>query len=388
MKVLRKRHWLFLIVLTIIQLMCVGLVLYRSTSNGQNQLPELTAPLAIMALSVVSFLCIALFFSIVLFAFSSSEDSSSFRLWFHSRIRQYTSLSRLSNFIASYGTIGRLSALIIVVVLLLSLSLLTGWFIFIGEDVKPELMKSPGIPFALITGIISIAGFLITINKIKESHNFITNYQQLLDLAATRISTSKHAYMFCITPLHGNVSQSDSGLYKKFHDQLIAALKGDNGNQCELHIVCYKGSSWTDMQVAKSPLQLYYESLVPVESIKKGYEEALIFLSAMESKIDSQKKLQQADKSARPKIAHSLLEVVPTNSKRFPGYRALITDETAIIYLPIDISPPSGDASHHHFEMIGFETSTPYVVEWVKNQFKTLWTTYENDPNSSIFKVI
>jgi hypothetical protein len=386
MAAFRITHWVIMFVACILQVACLSFVLYCSSAGVIGKHPEFTAPFSLIALIIVSTLCVIVFLSFVSYALSPSADAVTFRRWFSRNVRRHASWTRVSNFFGAYGIIIGQASLIILCVLGLSLVLLVGWYAWlVPASVLPELPKSPGIFFAVVTGVIGVAGFMITVRKIKESHNFITNYQSLLDLATKRLTEAQHdVLMFGVTPLHGNVSQGESRLFQKYHRTLMGSLAGNGGMHSNLKVICYKGSPWTDVQADKSPLQLYYEQLEPAAERQKGYDQALSFLDAMRTRIQFERANVRAGGAwAVSQCSHSLLEVVPDATRKFPGYRALITDKTAIVYLPIDIGSPTG-GTEHLFEMIGFETQTPYVVEMLRNQHEALWSAFRTEPTSRL----
>jgi len=374
------RHWITLAILTVLQLVCLAVVLCRSTSGPINASPLILDTIAVIITLIDSGIISILFLSIVLFAFHPSHQADEFRRAFHGSVQRSVWLSRAATFVANYGRQMSLALVFVIVTLVASLILLFLWFQHVGTEFRPELLKSTGILFAIVTACISLTGFMITIRKVKESHNLVTNYQQLLDLATRRIQGARELWLLGVTPLHGNVSQRDSRIFQKYRESLRRARDGDGTKTCTLRILCYKGEAWNEEANAKAPLQRYYEELEPAAVRRIAHEEAWLFLRAIRELVGAAR--TKVAEGLEPGCTDSLLEVVPDQGHALPSYRALVTDQSAIIYLPIDIRPTAEHDSQHHFEMIGFETNVDYVVEWIKHQFDLLWQEFSRLPGS------
>lgn len=282
--------------------------------------------------------------------------------------------------------------------LLLSISsfILTIWFQHTKslDIMAPELLKSPGILFAIFMGTISILGFTITIHKISENNSLITNYPQLLSVAKKTLDEivndagkNTTVKMIVVTPCNGNISESRSSLYRDYFKTMKRIIDGTASPYVRLEIMYYEdGRDNNDPESFCDKLSKFNNNKfpeidkVPDSSLKnfyKKYKSDVIdekFKDAVDI-IDLLWNQKSRDRTNGHNFTHKLY---PFSDMVGLSIRLILTESAAIVYFPVEtdysrekqkngITPVTNNLKH--VEMMGFFTKQSHIVDWLQGHF-------------------
>jgi hypothetical protein len=374
MRIFKKKYWYLISILTIINIgSCLSVTYYILTHSLKNAPSMLNLFIVeiLFLITGLSLTLLLLFFSMLFYANTETGMLEQLRL---SVLRSPKFIRQI---IEHIGISGRLMAggiIVVIIAVIISISCLYIWNFYAG-DPNPDLtiLRSSGILFTIFMAIVTILGFVLTVNKVAENNSLITNYHQLLDTAKDIINKATEEGGACIkmlgaTPCHGNYSERETKVYKDYHNLIENIQKNDSKtNGAYLDLICYDVDEWTEDESSKSPLQLFYEQYDKGNNKRKdAFEEAKTMYYLIKN---------QKARVRNSTIASDVHKVEPVKQKAgLPSYRLLITNKAAICYFPVDISfstNHNGDDSERlkRVEMLGFSTKVGYIVDWLNLHF-------------------
>lgn len=191
-----------------------------------------------------------------------------------------------------------------IIVLLLSI-------LVVSKDINYFI--TPGTIFLVITGLITLTGFLFTLYRIEEiAYQKITNFRDLFYATQDILSDkNKDVWAVVMTPATGNVS------YEQEYNRIMKPFYDKNDDFHHINMICLDGDGLDEMYNS-----YVSQGLKKDTDIKKPKEFAKELI----------RKLENTDLQKKAKL-HFL------RNKALPDYHFYVRNEDVLIYFPLGIQP-------------------------------------------------